>query len=662
MPGPIIVVSPRTVEGAVASEAEGSALRDRRANAAFERREPGAETSASCRARHRRLRGSRRGRVLARPAVGCEQAPGGRSGRSQSDDVVSRLDSVCAFARPQPVLVELHRLPGRREPVGEHLRTAARPSGCPGHARARANSSFNLLMRIALASSATSMFLVSRRWARWWPAAFAAGLLYGFGSYMTFESSIHLDLAFMPVPPLLLWCFDELFVAQRRDPLKMGILLGLLSAAQLLIDVEVLLFCAIVAAIGLLVLALAHRRDVVARVRFAAPGLLGALALFAVIAAYPVGYFLEGPGRIPHGIQLAWITAGYHLDLLQPVRRVVPQQIVGGPLVENGRLVKVVHWPWFNTSGYLGIPLLVVIAALAVLWRKLGIIRFSALLALVTFVLSLGPRLTIDGHVYRVWLPEALFERVPVLMDLEPVRLTGVGTIFLAVILAVGLDRTRSWIVGRDTLAAAEPTVGRQAIGASRSRFLGRPRATLMTLGLLIVVIGAFVPLLQQLPVVRELPATAPGITASLAHSVPNGGVVLAFPYPRAANDEPMLWQAEDEMRFRIVGGYALVPGAKGLGRYYVAPDPELAEWNRVLTDPSLAPRMSIADACRSLGAVFRQHDVDALVLRTRAGATRARGVALLTEVLGAPSVRFGSGVVWYDPRHSYAPACSVRS
>src|SRR5208282_3996529 len=150
--------------------------------------------------------------------------------------------------------------------------------------------------RIALASSATSMFLVSRRWARWWPASFAAGLLYGFGSYMTFESSIHLDLAFMAIPPLLLWCFDELLVTQRRGSLKMGILLGLLSAAQLLIDVEVLVYCAIVAAIGLIVLALAHRKEVAARVRFAAPGLVGALACFGLIAAYPVGHFLEGPG------------------------------------------------------------------------------------------------------------------------------------------------------------------------------------------------------------------------------------------------------------------------------------------------------------------------------------------------------------------------------
>jgi len=33
-----------------------------------------------------------------------------------------------------------------------------------------------------------------------------------------------------------------------------------------------------------------------------------------------------------------------------------------------------------------------------------------------------------------------------VLVDLEPVRLTGLEMLFLAIILAVGLDRTRAWI------------------------------------------------------------------------------------------------------------------------------------------------------------------------------------------------------------------------
>ena len=229
-------------------------------------------------------------------------------------------------------------------------------------------ASFNLLMRIALAGSATSMFLVSRRWVRWWPAAFAAGLLYGFGSYMTFEASVHLDLAFMAVPPLLLWCLDELFVTRRRSSINVGVLLGVLSAAQLLIDPEILAYCAIMAALGLVFLAIAHRREVVARVRMATPGLLAACACFALIAGYPIGYFLTGPRRIAGGIQPAGAIAAFHVDLLRPVLRASPQLV--------------------NSSGYLGVPLLIGLVALAVWWRKLGIFRFSVACACAAFVLS----------------------------------------------------------------------------------------------------------------------------------------------------------------------------------------------------------------------------------------------------------------------------------
>ncbi len=128
----------------------------------------------------------------------------------------------------------------------------------------------------------------------------------------------------------------------------------------------------------------------------------------------------------------------------------------------------------------------------------------------------------------------------------------------------------------------------------------------LHTVALLVLVAVAFVPLLDQFPVVREQRATAPQLTSSLGRSVPSGGVVLAFPYPRAHNDEPMLWQAEDEMSFRLVGGYALVPGAVGRGRYYVAETPDLSELSDLLTEPSAVAGVPLARVCRVLEAVVR--------------------------------------------------------
>ena len=58
-------------------------------------------------------------------------------------------------------------------------------------------AAFNILLRLAFASSATSMFFVLRSWCRT-PAAFIGGLLYGFGPYMVVQSANHLDLICYP--------------------------------------------------------------------------------------------------------------------------------------------------------------------------------------------------------------------------------------------------------------------------------------------------------------------------------------------------------------------------------------------------------------------------------------------------------------------------------
>jgi hypothetical protein len=263
-------------------------------------------------------------------------------------------------------------------------------------------------------------------------------------------------------------------------------------------------------------------------------------------------------------------------------------------------------------------------------------------------VLGLGPRLTVDGHTLPVWLPEAVFEHVPVLVDLEPVRITGIEMLFLAVVLAVGLDHTRTWILEHSRTASrlsGHPVEFRVRRLASRMR----SDPGLGTLALLVLLVVAFVPLLDQLPLVKEQNMAAPQLTSSLARSVPSGGVVLAFPYPRAHNDEPMEWQAADEMSFRLVGGYALVPGLAGRGSYYIAQGPDLSRLSSVLVASRGASGVSLESACHSLETVVHEYQVEALVLRTSPGAIRTRSIALLTRLLGSPSVSLEAGVAWYD-------------
>jgi len=161
---------------------------------------------------------------------------------------------------------------------------------------------------------------------------------------------------------------------------------------QLLIDPEILAYCAIMAAIGLVLLALTHRHEIVTAIRVAAPGLLTACLCFGAVAGYAIWYFLSGPRRIPNGIQPPGVIAAFRVDLLRPILRSTPQLT--------------------DPSGYLGIPLLIGLVILTVWWRKLGTIRFAVACACAAFLLSLGPHLTVDGHTLGIWLPEALFEHV----------------------------------------------------------------------------------------------------------------------------------------------------------------------------------------------------------------------------------------------------------
>ncbi|MGC8463709.1 MAG: hypothetical protein ACP5P9_08590, partial [Acidimicrobiales bacterium] len=65
-------------------------------------------------------------------------------------------------------------------------------------------ASFNVLLTLALPASATSGYFLARRFTTWRPAAFVAGLLYGFSPYEIAQSAGHLNLTFVVFPPLVL--------------------------------------------------------------------------------------------------------------------------------------------------------------------------------------------------------------------------------------------------------------------------------------------------------------------------------------------------------------------------------------------------------------------------------------------------------------------------
>src|SRR5262249_32396111 len=95
-----------------------------------------------------------------------------------------------------------------------------------------------------------------------------------------------------------------------------------------------------------------------------------------------------------------------------------------------------------ENGSYLGIPLLLVTLGIVLaVRRRAGLVRFAAVLPLLAALLPFGPRLLVNNHLPAIRLPFDLFTHVPLLHNEVPVRYTLFVQFFVAIILAVGLDR-----------------------------------------------------------------------------------------------------------------------------------------------------------------------------------------------------------------------------
>ena len=123
-------------------------------------------------------------------------------------------------------------------------------------------ASYQFLLWLSYPISAASAFFVLRRWSGSNLGSFFGGLLYGFSPYMVGQGYGHLNLTFVPLPPLIFLSLLEVFVRQTRSWRKWGALMGASIAGQYLISPEVLATTLMLSAFGLIIVALARRRSI----------------------------------------------------------------------------------------------------------------------------------------------------------------------------------------------------------------------------------------------------------------------------------------------------------------------------------------------------------------------------------------------------------------
>jgi hypothetical protein len=368
---------------------------------------------------------------------------------------------------------------------------------------------YNVLILVAPVAAATTAFLLARRVTNAFLPALVTGYAYGFSSYELGHLVGHLPLAFVALVPVAVHLALKRVSNELTRP-RFVMLFALVLVGQFLIVPQLVFTLGLLAAAVLTLGALLFRDRQLWR-------LLGEIAGSSTVAAALVSPFLVhaiaagGIGDVPKRSPFS--------DSADVLNFVVPTRLtwVRPPFADDVSTRFTSNAA--EQGAYLGLPFLVLFA-LAVLSRpRRGTRLVLGGAFLVAAVLSLGPRVKFAGTVVGI-APWDGIARLPVLGSALPIRMTLYCT--LAAALGVGLA------------LADRGTAFRWALAAT---------GVVMTLpNLSLGLWSSSVPR----PAFFDHPAFRTYVRAD--------DTVLVLPYGPAGWS--MLWHAESEFSFRLVGGH----------------------------------------------------------------------------------------------------------
>jgi hypothetical protein len=437
--------------------------------------------------------------------------------------------------------------------------------------------------------------------------AWLGGAAFAFSPFMISQSLGHLHLTLAFLLPLIVVAAEEVLVSQRHSARRGGVVLGLLAAAQLLTGEELLAITGVGIVVAVVILAIQHRQAVAGRVRHAVQAMVWGTGSFLVVAGGPLLYQFLGPEAV-HGP--AQPRDFYVTDLYAP--------IVPTPLNWVHNHWSAIYTQRFNAKGgewsaFLGIPLILLLVALVIRLRRRPGVVAAGLTALVMLVLSFGPHLRIGNHKTWVMMPWDLVGGIRPFDSVLPVRMMIVVDFIAAGL--VGLAAERAFHVRRSLRGAAVAAV-------------------------LLAVVCA-------LPTTKY-PSSAlyvpPFFSSKAVDAIPAGSLVVVAPYPVPSNVFTLRWQVTAGFRYRMSGGYALVPGDFGRPSYS---GPDTATQEVLASVQGGVP----VDHLDFLAVVAMREDLragGATTVLVGPMAHQDEAILLFDELLGAPPTLVSGGVAMW--------------
>jgi hypothetical protein len=323
-----------------------------------------------------------------------------------------------------------------------------------------------------------------------------------------------------------------------------------------------------------------------------------------VLLCWPLAVQFHGAQQVHGAIQPHEVAVS---DLLTPVvptpiERLAPARALAHARQFTGHPGEV--------SGYLGVPLVLLLAFLAVRLRRDPLVALLTPLFAVTAVFAFGGHLHVDGRITDIWLPWSIAQDLPLLGSALPSRFALYLTMFAGLALAVWLERARLGTTSRRLGAGA-------------------------------VAVVALAPLWPAPMQARPL-RTPAFFTSAAVQAIPAGSTVLVLPYPRPDDPSAMLWQAQAHYRFDLPGCYCTVPDGHGRSRFYGEPSPLTTA---VLGVESGTQTADAALRTPGLAQAYRTLRPDAVVV----GPTQRRAelVTLVTSLTGRPPSMVGGVTLW---------------